>query len=138
MKTKINKSSKLIVLGMLFALCLSFGLFFGGVGATTAYAATAATPKYTMQLDYNIKTTTGSAGGSGTSNTTGTAYSATIYTGSSSTTSATVYIYGSSASGTGSFAKGSYINSSTVNIEISSSVSTGTITVYNSSGTQVG
>ena len=138
MKIQTNKSKGLLILSALFAICLSFGLLFGGIGATTAHAATATTPKYTLQLDYNIKTTSGSAGGVSTSNTTGTAYAATVYKSSSSTESATVSIYGSGASGTGNLAKGGYINSSTVNLVINSSLSAGTITVTNSSGTQVG
>ena len=136
MNTKTKKSNKLVILSVLFAFCLSFGLFFG-FGTTTAYAATATTPKYTMQLDYSIKTTSGSTSVS-TSYTTGTAYSATLYKSSSSTESVTVSLWGSSSSGTANFAKGSYINSSTVNLAINSSVATGTITVKNSSGTQVG
>ena len=137
MKTKSRKSKKIVVLSALFGLCMCFGMFFGGVGATTAHAATATTPKYTLQLDYSIKTTSGSTSVS-TSYTTGTAYSATLYKSSSSTESVTVSIYGSGSSGTGNLAKGGYINSSTVNIAINSSVSTGSITVKNSSGTQVG
>ena len=77
MNIKTKKSSKFVILSVLFAFCLSFGLFFG-MGATTAHAATATTPKYTMQLDYSIKTTAGSTSVS-TSYTTGTAYSATLY-----------------------------------------------------------
>ena len=82
MNTKTKKSNKFVILSVLFAFCLSFGLFFG-MGAT-AHAATATTPKYTMQLDYSIKTTSGSTSVS-TSYTTGTAYSATLYKSSSST-----------------------------------------------------
>ncbi|MBQ3505158.1 MAG: hypothetical protein IJA89_00095 [Clostridia bacterium] len=135
MKIK-TKKAKLFLLSALFAICMCFGILFGG-GAVTASAAAVATPKYTMQLDYSIKTTQGSTGVS-TSYTTGTAYSATVYKSDASTIEATVSLYGSSASGTGNFPKGSYINSSTVNLLINSSVSTGTITVYNSSGTKVG
>ena len=138
MKTKFNKSGKMIVLSVLFGLCMCCGLFFGGFGTTTAHAATATTPKYTMQLDYNIKTTSGTGGGVSTSNTTGTAYSATVYKSSSSTEAVTVTIYGSGSSGTGNLAKGGYINSSTVNLAINSSLSAGTIKVTNSSGTEVG
>ena len=119
MNTKTKKSNKFVILSVLFAFCLRFGLFFG-MGATTAHAATATTPKYTMQLDYSIKTTSGSTSVS-TSYTTGTAYSATLYKSSSSTESVTVSIWGSSSSGTANFAKGSYINSSTVNLAINSS-----------------
>ena len=101
MNTKTKKSSKFVILSVLFAFCLSFGLFFG-MGATTAHAATATTPKYTMQLDYSIKTTAGSTSVS-TSYTTGTAYSATLYKSASSTESVTVSIWGSSSSGTANF-----------------------------------
>lgn len=135
MERKIRKS-RLFILSALFVLCACFGFLFRG-GTLTADAAEVATPKYTMQLDYSIKTTQGSAGVS-TSYTTGTAYSATVYKSDASTIEATVSLYGSSASGTGNFPRGSYINSSTVNLLINSSVSTGTITVYNSSGTKVG
>lgn len=137
MKIKTKKSGKMIVLSVLFGLCMCCGIFFGGFGTTTAHAATATTPKYTLQLDYSIKTTAGSTSAS-VSYTTGTAYSATMYKSSSGTEEVTVSIYGSSSSGTGNLAKGGYINSSTVNIAINSSVATGTITVKNSSGTQVG
>ena len=137
MQLNIMKRKKLFILSVLFAICMALGFWFNG-NSVSASAAAVATPKYTMQLDYSIKVTTGSGGGSSVGYETGTGYSATLYKSSSSTEAVTVSLYGSSFSGTGNFAKGSYINSSTVNIAINSSVSTGTISVKNSSGTEVG
>lgn len=104
----------------------------------TANAAGLTTPNYAMQFDYTITTTTGTGGGTGQSTTTGRAYSVDTQVGAGSTITVTVSIYGSSASGSGSFPIGSYIRSSTVNLQINSSISQGSIYVTNSSGTEVG
>ena len=132
MKTKINKSSKLIVLIMLFAICLSFGLFFG-VGTTTAHAAAVATPKYAVPCTYSTYYKSNTS----TSNTgSGTATSFTARVGSGSYRTYSVSIYGTSASGTGTW--NGYINSSTVTISLSASAGSPKVTVTNSSGTTVG
>lgn len=101
----------------------------GGTGATT--------PNYGMQFNWTRTTTTGSGGGSGSSTTTGTGYSVYVQTAQSSGATVSVSIYGSASSGTGSFAIGDYIRSSTVNIQINSSLSSGSIKVTNSAGTQI-
>lgn len=137
MKTKTNKISALVILSVLFVLCICFAFMFDG-GAVTASAATATTPKYNLQFTYTKKTTTGTGGGTNSSTTTGTVYSVYVQTAASSGATVTASIYGSSSSGTGDFEIDSYINSSTVNILINSSLSSGTIKVTNSSGTQVG
>ena len=133
MKTKTKKSGKLIILSTLFALCMCFGLFFGGVGTTTAHAAAVTTPKYSVPMTYSTwyksNTSTSTTG-------TGTATSFTARVGSGSYRTYSLSIYGSSASGTGTW--NGYINSSTVTLSLSASSGSPKITVTNSSGTTVG
>lgn len=137
MKIKTNKTGAFVILPVLFVLCICFAFMFDS-GAVTASAATATTPKYNLQFAYTKKTTTGTGGGTSSSTTTGTVYSVYVQTAASSGATVSASIYGSSSSGTGDFEIGSYINSSTVNILINSSLSSGTIKVTDSSGTQVG
>ena len=59
MQLNIMKKKKLFILSVLFAICMALGLWFNG-SALSANAAAVATPKYTMQLDYSIKTVSGS------------------------------------------------------------------------------
>lgn len=133
MKIKTKKTGKMIVLSALFALCMCFGLFFGGVGTTTAHAAAVATPKYSVPMTYS----TWYKSNTSTSNTgSGTATSFTARVGSGSYRTYSLSIYGSSASGTGTW--NGYINSSTVSISLSASSGSPTVTVANSSGTTVG
>lgn len=112
----------------------------GGGGNSGSVSGSAnSTTHYGMQFDWTKATTNGGGGGVGTTYTTGTGYSVSVTTQESTSTTVSVNIYGSSYNGTtGQFPIGSYIRSSTVNINIISSISSGTITVTNSSGTEVG
>ena len=133
MKTRTTKSRKLLILSALFVFCMSFGLFFGGFGTTTAHAAAVATPKYAVPMTYSCyyksNTSTANTGS-------GTATSFTARVGSGSYRTYSLSIYGSSASGTGTW--NGYINSSTVTLSLSASSGSPKITVTNSSGTTVG
>ena len=148
-----KKITKLLIGVMMFACVIAVGIGFNpvpahasvvmtdladGGGGGSGSGNTATTPNYGMQFNYTISTTTGNASGTGTSTSTGTGYSVNVQVGNNSSVTATASIYGSSASGSGSFPVGSYIRSSTVNLAIHSSISQGSITVKNSSGTQVG
>ena len=132
MNTKTKKSNKLVILSVLFAFCLSFGLFFG-VGTTTAHAAAVATPTYAVPCTYSTyyksNTSTSNTGG-------GTATSFTARVGSGSYRTYSVSIYGTSSTGSGTW--NGYINSSTVTISLSASAGSPKVTVTNSSGTTVG
>lgn len=133
MKTKTTKSRKLLILSALFVFCMSFGLFFGGFGTTTAHAAAVATPKYAVPMTYSCyyksNTSTATTGS-------GTATSFTARVGQGSYRTYSLSIYGTSASGTGTW--NGYINSSTVTLSLSASSGSPKITVTNSSGTTVG
>ena len=132
MNTKTKRSNKFVFLSVLFAFCLSLGLFFG-VGTTTAHAAAVATPKYAVPMSYSCyykSNTSTSTTGSGTS----TSFQARI--GQSTYSTYSLSIYGTSASGTGTW--NGYINSSTVTISLSSTSGSPKVTVTNSSGTTVG
>ena len=103
-----------------------------------ANAAGISTPYYSMEFDWKLISTYGSAGGSGSNTTTGTSYSVTQAVGAGSSATFTVSIFGSGALSAADFPKGSYIRSSTVNITINTTHNQGSITVTNSSGTTVG
>lgn len=128
MKTKTNKSSKLIIFSVLFALCLSFGMFFG-LGTTKAYAAT--TNKYRLQYNYSaILNGINQPGVSGTS------YNYAPKISATSNSEFVVYLYGDSNNGTVSdLPIGSILNFSKINI--STTLTMKSITVKNSSGTAV-
>lgn len=132
MNTKTRKSGYMLILSVMFAICLFFGLFLGA-GTTTAHAAAVATPKYSIPIQYQTfyksNTSTSTSGVS-------TAYSFTAKIGQYTSSTYSVSLYGSSASGTGTWS--GYINSSTVTIALSSTSGSPTVKVVNSSGTQVG
>ena len=133
-KTK-NKILSFVLFGM---LAVSLSLCFVFASPVKTYAAAITTPKYSMEFNYSISTTTGTGGGTGSSTATGKGYSVSVQTAQYSSTTASLSIYGSGSSGTGTFPIGSYINSSIVNLAITSGINQGSITVTNSSGTQVG
>lgn len=124
-----------VLLGLM--LFLLVGVATVSTSTLTAHAAAVTTPNYSMEFDWTRSTTNGTGGGTSSNTSTGTGYSVYVQTSESYGATVSVSIYGSSSSGTGSFSKGSYIRSSTVNIQINSSLSSGTIKVTNSSGTQV-
>lgn len=138
MKTKTNKSGKLVILSVLFAVCACFGMFFGG-GAVTASAAT--TPYYTMPYDY---TGTYSAYGMQqpmtVSNSNVTSYTWGNYT----ERTMSLKIYGTAYSGTATATKGQYFNFNSVNIVVDVPISTSgkqsritSARLTNSSGTAI-
>ncbi len=120
---------------ILMALLALFTVFTDS--PTTANAAT--TPKYSVLFDYTYKYTYGSGGGTSTSYDSGTAVnSATFVSGNNNaSTTMSVSLYGSSYSGTGNFSNGGYINSNTVNIEVTTNEASFTVNISNSSGTEV-
>ena len=124
-----------VLLGVM--LFLLVGMATVSASTMTAHAAAVTTPNYAMEFDWTRTTTNGTGGGTSSSTSTGTGYSVYVQTSESYGATVSVSIYGNASSGTGSFSKGSYIRSSTVNIQINSSLSSGTIKVTNSSGTQV-
>ena len=124
-----------VLLGVM--LFLLVGMATVSASTMTAHAAAVTTPNYAMEFDWTRTTTNGTGGGTSSSTSTGTGYSVYVQTSESYGATVSVSIYGSASTGTGSFSKGSYIRSSTVNIQINSSLSSGTIKVTNSSGTQV-
>ena len=132
---KINelKKKKLYFLVAIFAMCLGVGLFFGGAGTTTAHAAAIATPSYSVPMTYSAyykSNTATQTTGSGTTT------SFRVRIGQYTYSTYSLSIYGSSASGTGTW--NGYINSSTVTIALSSTSGSPKVTVLNSSGTTVG
>ncbi len=135
---KVKKRLTLILLTILAVgfFILSFSLI--GNSPTTAQAAT--TPRYTVTFSYtNTKRITSLASGnqdsvykSGTNVT-----SASVKNHSGSNMTFRAYLYGDSYSGSGTLSNGGYVGSSTINISFSSTFSDHTITVTNSSGTQI-
>lgn len=125
---------------VLFAIMMVMflGIICVQISPLKASAAGLTTPNYAMQFDWTKTTRTGTGGGTGESITTGTAYSVETQVGNGATITVSASIYGSSASGSGTFPIGSYIRSSTVNLQINSEISQGSIYVTNSSGTEVG
>ena len=128
MKEKTNKSSKLIVFSVLFAVCMSLALFLG-FGTTTAYAAT--TNKYRLQYNYSaILNGVNQPGVSGTS------YNYAPKISATSNSDFIVYLYGDSNNGTVSdLPIGSILNFSSIKLETSLTMKS--CTVKNSSGTAV-
>lgn len=124
-----------VLLGVM--LFLMVGVATVSTSTLTAHAAAVATPNYAMEFNWTRTTTSGTGGGTSSGTATGTGYSVYVQTSESYGATVSVSIYGSSSSGTGSLPVGGYIRSSTVNIQINSSLSSGTIKVTNSSGTQV-
>ena len=133
MKSK-RKSTILTMSIALFAMCFCIGLVAAFQSEpTTANAAAATTPRYAIPITYTTwyssnggKSTTGSG--------TATSFSARIGQFASSTYS--VSLYGSAASGTGTW--NGYIKSSTVTIVLSSSTGNPTLLIADSSGKGVG
>ena len=135
-RTIRGKGFARVILGLVMFLAVGFaGICYYPL---TASAAGLNTPNYAMQFDWTKTTRTGTGGGTGESITTGTAYSVETQVGNGATITVSASIYGSSASGSGTFPIGSYIRSSTVNLQINSEISQGSIYVTNSSGTEVG
>ena len=133
--TKIKQKSVFVILTLFVALVCAVLTFSFTSNGAVAYAAT--TPRYTMTFNYTHYykyNTSTSIDGSGTNVTTTGALKSTQY----GTASISFYIYGSGYSGTGILANGDTINSSAINIEMSSGYAYNSITVTNSSGTEVG
>lgn len=131
--------TKSIITALLFAALIGLLALFIMVvpqGATTASAAT--TPKYTVAFNYSASYTYGSGAGTSQYPSSGTGvYSASFIWGANkSVNTLSVSMYGSSASGTGAFVNGGFIDSRDVTIEVTSSVST-TVTINNSGGTKI-
>ena len=127
MITKTKKKISLIIMAFLSCLC---GLLCVSSQNSISYAAETTTPKYAVSFYYE----TWSSSNSPTKNITssGTSTSATAQIAQYSTSTYTISIYGASSSGTGAF--NGYINSSTVNIEVSATAGTPMVTVANSNG----
>ena len=105
-----------------------------GTGGLVAEAAT--TPRYAVSFDYtcyyqyNTSKTVSSSGTGATS--------ATVTNSAGGSTTISIAMYGSAASGSGTLANGGTIKSNTVNIVLTSGYEWNTMTVTNSSGTEVG
>lgn len=129
---------RLKIIGLLFVVLIAclVGVFFINV-PTTAEAAT--TKKYTVQFDYVNNKLVSTLG-----NTTTTKYrsgnnvsSASVLNHVGKSMTFRIYMYGDDYSGTATLSDGGYFNSTTANISINSTFTDHTITVKNSSGTQV-
>lgn len=136
MKIQTKKSVKLIILSVVFALCLSFGIFYGNIETKSAYAAT--TPLYKISFNYeylrghNLTNMTSEYTGTNVSQTEGLLY------GESKKVNIYFQIYGSGQSGTGTLANGGCIGSNSINIKTNSLMNNGhSFVITNSSGTTV-
>ena len=133
MKENIKKTAiyttLIALLVALLILCISMG-----TGGLVAEAAT--TPRYAVSFDYtcyyqyNTSKTVSSSGTGATS--------ATVTNSAGGSTTISIAMYGSAASGSGTLANGGTIKSNTVNIVLTSGYEWNTMTVTNSSGTEVG
>ena len=128
-----------ILTGVLFAVLIGLiTLFIVFVPKTTTTASAATTPKYVVAFDYSANYTYGTGAGTSQYPSSGTGvYSATFRYGATGSNTVTASMYGSSASGTGSFTSGDYIASSDVTVEVKSTSCKITITIKNSSGTKM-
>lgn len=101
-------------------------------------ASAATTPKYAVAFNYTANYTYGSGGGVSNYPSSGTGVYSASYTWGANRSNYTVsvFMYGSSASGTGTFVNGGYIDSTEVTVEATSSVSM-TVAISNSSGTRL-
>ena len=131
--------TKGILTGAMFVLIMALLVLLAVFTDTPTTASAATTPKYAVAFNYSATYTYGTGGGVTNSPSSGTGvYSASFTWGANkSRYTLSVSMYGSSASGTGSFVNGGFIDSTEVTIEVSSSVST-SVTITNSSGTKVG
>lgn len=133
MKENIKKTAiyttLIALLVSLLILCISMG-----TGGLVAEAAT--TPRYAVSFDYtcyyqyNTSKTVSSSGTGATS--------ATVTNSAGGSTTISIAMYGSAESGSGTLANGGTIKSNTVNIVLTSGYEWNTMTVTNSSGTEVG
>ena len=115
-------------------MCLCLGVMVIKEKPEQVQAAT--TLHYTVTFDYKLHYTLDLSTTVKTSKTGVT--SATVNTTQNGTTTLKFYIWGSSSSGTGTFANGGTITSSTVNIRVEGTFANMTFVVLNSSGTTVG
>lgn len=125
-----RKKIPILLFSFIIMMCLSVVCF--QIKLYKADAAASFTPFYSMEFDWTISTVTGANGSNDVS---GTDYSMTASVSQYEQTTFSVSLYGSGATGSANFPKGSYIRSSTVNIDINSTINQGTITVTNSSST---
>lgn len=134
MKVKTKGFLTSAVIFVLMALLVLLAVFTDK--PTTASAAT--TPKYAVAFNYSSTYTYGTGGGTSSSPHSGTGVYSASYTWGANRSNYTVsvFMYGSSASGTGTFVNGSYIDSTEVTVEASSSISM-TVSISNSSGTKL-
>ena len=133
---KRKKFLSLMLLSCLMVICCLFGVF-GWNMPTTAQAAT--TPKYNVQFDYVNNKLVSTLG-----NTTTTKFrsgnnvtSASVYNHLGKSMTFRIYMYGNDYSSTATLNDGGYFNDTTANISISSTFTDHTITVKNSSGSQI-
>lgn len=137
---KLRVKTKGIITGLLFAVFISLlALFIAIIPKSTTTASAATTPKYTVSFDYSASYTYGTGGGATQYPSSGTGvFSASFTYGANRTRNTlSVVMYGGSASGTGSFINGTYIDSTDITVEIISSVSM-TVSITDSNGTKVG
>ena len=122
------------ILATLFAVLAT--IFIGVFCGTPLQASAATTPRYTVAFSYTCTyqyNTTHRTDSSGTDTT-----SATVKDSLGKSTTISIAMYGSAASGTGTLANGGTIKSDTVNIVLTSGYQWHSISVTNSSGTEVG
>ena len=131
------------ILATLFAVLAT--IFIGVFCGTPLQASAATTPRYTVAFSYtctyqyNTTHRTDSSGTDTTSDSSGTdTTSATVKDSLGKSTTISIAMYGSAASGTGTLANGGTIKSDTVNIVLTSGYQWHSISVTNSSGTEVG
>lgn len=131
--------TKGFLMGAAFVLLMALLVLLAVFTDKPLAASAATTPRYAVAFNYSANYTYGTGGGVTNYPSSGTGtYSASFTWGANrSNYTISVSMYGSSASGTGSFVNGGYIDSTDVTVEISSSISM-TVTINNSSGTKVG
>lgn len=102
-------------------------------------ASAATTPRYAVAFNYSANYTYGTGGGvtNYPSSGTGTYSASFTYGANKSNYTMSVSMYGSSASGTGSFVSGGFIDSTEVTVEISSSIKM-TVTIKDANGKSIG
>lgn len=131
--------TKGFLMGAAFVLLMALLVLLAVFTDKPTTASAASTPRYAVAFNYTAGYTYGSGAGTSQYPRSGTeVYSASFIWGANrSNYTLSVSMYGSSASGTGTFVNGGFVDSTDVTVEISSSISM-TVTITNSSGTKVG
>lgn len=136
----MKAKTKGILTGAVFVLLMALLVLLAVFTDSPTTASAATTPKYLVAFNYTYKYNEYTAGGgSNTGHSGNDVYSTSFTSGYRQTTSITaVYLYGSSASGTATMENGGYIQSDSVNVEVTTSGTKISVTIRDSNGNSLG